>query len=168
VIQQLHVNLRERLALHAATEPAVRAKGWIKPDMVLLGARYLEQQDAPPRVVIVPTQERLNAPSKRTRPDGTAIAKSRGTTFEAHLWGCDFTECELLLEALVSSLDAELNSQVEYGIGVYETSERPGWLTEGELLVLPFTLATPLRAVQAVYATIETVVDEGILVNPAG
>jgi hypothetical protein len=167
VIEQLHANLRERLGTHSATTPAARAAGWIKPEAVLLGARYLEQQDSPPRIVLVPVQERLESPTKRTKPDGSVIAKGRRTTFDAHLWGHDFTECELLLEALVSSLDAELDNKAEFGIGVYETSNRPGWLTEGELLVVPFSFATSLLAVQPVRVTIQTVIDNGRLNIPA-
>jgi hypothetical protein len=159
MLEQLVEALMPLLREHGATEPVTKAVGWIKASDVLLGARYLAENTAPPRIVLVPSTERLEQPSQPKASDGVRIAKKRRSTIDAHLWGKDFTECELLFEALVQAVDGLTENGATYEVGAWATKETAAWLTYGELLIVPFTVPTRVIARQPTLATIREVTE---------
>lgn len=74
-------------------------KGW-RNVRVLLGAKSMARQGAPPRIVLVPTEGAITAPRHKT----TAV-RDVDRRVVAHLWGSNFDELDELETRLMQALD---------------------------------------------------------------
>lgn len=77
---------------------------------VHVGAEWIRQEEAPPRVVWVPKSESYGPPTPQGGDGITNPAPlwTRRSVVECHLWANDFDAAEALLQAVVRSLHLSL------------------------------------------------------------
>jgi hypothetical protein len=95
-------------------------------------------------VIWVPSQDGYFAPDP-TILNPRAIA-TRRTGVEAHCWGKDHEQAEVLSELILVALDELHGSSLQISTAIWQTqqAEQAGYIKLGEVYVLPFTIDMPV------------------------
>lgn len=121
---------------------------------IYLGAEYLNQHDAPPRIVMVPstdTFKRTQKPVSREFTTGRPLW-SRVSRVSFYLWAASYE----LIDALLAELSTAINAVVpaaEYIEGAYEEE---GWVSAGYVYRFDMDIET-FVVVAETYAVIEQI-----------
>lgn len=126
-----------------------------------LGAKHLQANTAPPRIVVVPTTEQFVAPQHGRDGQGhpRKSVSARHPTLAFHLWGRDYAESEGLLHDLVNVLHQDANTSFSLGAAFWLDAERAPWLKHGEVYVLPVQFKTQIIQ-SATFATLAAIAQE--------
>jgi len=121
------------------------------------GSDHLQDEDAPPRIVFVPTRERIAGPHGQ---GGDTVANPRPLAtahlhLECHVWGDDIPTVETLRNHLVAAIHSQAygaHAEVsgDWSIG-QSSATRKGWV-----YVLETTIEIPITRELDLYATINT------------
>lgn len=115
--------------------------------LFLLGKEYLLTHAMPQRIVVVPTTEQFG-PSEGGGRDVTGRALSaiatRIVTLEVHLWGNDLAQAEAMLHEFVRYIHQDAGVSGTLGAGYWLGKDQAGWLTKGEVFVLPVQFKVPV------------------------
>ncbi len=119
-----------------------------------LGTAALDERAAPPRLVLVPTDEGYAPASTLTHPQNSASVATRLVGFELWLWGEGYDEVEGMLAEVITALRRAL------GPGVVEL-ERGRWegggvITRGVAYVLDIRARVPVVETRT-YVTLEAI-----------
>jgi hypothetical protein len=119
-----------------------------------LGAGALGEQAAPPRLVLVPTDEGFAPASAITYPQIPASFATRLTGFELWLWGEGYEEVERMLAEVITAL------RQTFGSGVVELErgrwEEGGVISRGVAYVLDIRARMPVAETRT-YVTLEAI-----------
>ncbi len=120
-----------------------------------LGPEFLRQEDAPPRIVWVPTEERIAA-GRKTQTGAVAYApralRTREVRIDIHCWGADYPGAETLWSALEQSVHGSL-------VGAYEL-DGASWdqvaslIRSGRVLTAHYHFLIPLTDVASTTAVV--------------
>jgi hypothetical protein len=144
--------------------------GYVLPIPFFVGEMYINQNDAPPRLVFVPTFDRFDAPMRIG--EKRRALKTRVAGLECAVWGpiippdpadplLDFAGTEELVRELVVALDQELRARFGEGEALELTSSE--WMTPGQITslgmvcVIRFALKVPVLVEAPLTGTATTV-----------
>ena len=127
-----------------------------------LGGEKLGQQDAPPRVVWVPTTDDVRGAEVHYDDAVSAQASARPLaqveeTIDAHIWGKDWDEAELLRDIVVNALRATVLAAARVVRGSWPVQDGAAIAQLGRPYILTFQLLVPVQELQGDFATIRTV-----------
>jgi hypothetical protein len=114
---------------------------------VLVGARHLGANAAPPRVVVVPTTDQIGAPLKvGTNPRQLFSAD---TGIAVHLWGKTYGDAVDMRDATVRAARARAFASLQVRGAGWLNPLQDAWIKAGEVYVLELSLPIPITEATA-------------------
>jgi hypothetical protein len=131
---------------------------WLAPLMgqvglpVLTGGEHLTENDAPPRLVWIPSEDQYEGAEQGGDTRKTVVISWTG--FAVHCWGKTHDDAREQRRRLLVAFDELMHGAWRVYRSEWLTRERAGWCTDGEVYVLhvgvregvdgePYALATP-------------------------
>lgn len=110
---------------------------------ILLGPEHLSAHAAPPRIVVVPSRDRFEAP--RQGRDGRSV-RTRILGLDVHFWGrdLDYSDTEAMIHAFLFALDSMARTSCEIVGGTWVDAQAAPWLQHGRAYVLLVTFDVPV------------------------
>lgn len=129
---------------------------------VLVGKKYLAQQGAPPRVVFVPTRDRLGPPQRIGGPSPAILTRHAGV--QVHVWADDVAATEQLVGQLLLAINAAIAEDFDT-LSIAPSGYKAvdgGWLDQawtnaGEVWVGNFEFAFPVTKSAAPTAVVNSI-----------
>lgn len=127
------------------------------------GGRGLAVNNAPPRIVWVPSSDEIAPPSHRVEPPHRSVRTRQGG-IEAHVWGISYDQTEAMVHNLISAVATKFSATagigtVRWGEAVNEQDAFLGWLA-----IVPIYFSIPVLDAQI---TLPTTLD-GQATQPEG
>lgn len=149
------------------------------PDIDLLewtkvGSEWIHDEGDFPRIIVVPSGDTYQAPSKHSRNPSSELTANEG--FVCHIWGQDYDHCRALRSQFILSLLYVTGNSASIGRGVW--TEAPDKARRGREYVLSFVIETPVVQPTLDEVTIDPdlppndpdggLSDEGTMIFPSG
>jgi hypothetical protein len=136
---------------------------------IFLGEEHIaDRNHKPPRIVLVPTNEKYGPPiavrDENGRPAKPVL--TRHITLDTHFWGKDLAQAQDMAHAFLVATHKEACPSYRTG-DAYWLSKRQsgGIIVSGEVYILPITFDVPVMRTET-WATLESIALEYELVSP--
>lgn len=122
---------------------------------VLVGPQHLTENDAPGRIVWVPSQDELLGAVQGTRNAKSVM--TRWTGFEVHVWGGTYDAARELARQLLVAMHATWCGSHRVTAARWLGFDRPAWLEDGEVWIASVAVQEPINKDDHVRVVVETV-----------
>lgn len=118
-----------------------------------LGRHHLGEHDSPPRLVLIPRDDRYAPPERAALRPGRVLW-TRIAGYELVIWGRSLDETESMVTEALTALRDVAPVNLEGGSWVDEA-----WTTLGAMYTIRFTIASPVVETET-FATLESIAQE--------